>query len=249
MINVYCRAFQDAFAKTIRGFPKLRTLNLTIVKYPGDETLASGAVRIAQSNPRLQKFSLTFIPPLFPPPFPFAWAPDTTLGNDGAPAYLGAGFGAVGSILVPIQPFSISFSFLPLPKYVCTQGLFSLVTDAHGLPLTLQAAESSRVIWPWKLGETVRSRKYETELGPFGRRRGGRGGFGRGIGGLRGLMSLMLERSSAGEEVRMILFCTALVILAAWGFAVGGRRGIGTSFHSGANIGILGLGLGLELAS
>lgn len=62
-------------------------------------------------------------------------------------------------------------------------------------------------------------------------------------------MSLVFERSSAGEEVRMILFCTALVVLAAWGFAVGGRRGIGAGFHSGANIGIVGLGLGLELAS
>ncbi|EKM74935.1 hypothetical protein AGABI1DRAFT_109723 [Agaricus bisporus var. burnettii JB137-S8] len=239
----------DAFAKTIRGFPKLRTLHLTIVKYPGDETLASGAVRIAQSNPRLQKFSVTFIPPLFPAPFPYAWAPDAPLGNEGTPTYLGAGFGSVGSILVPIQPFSISFSFLPLPKYVCIQGLFTLITDAHGLPLTLQATETSRVIWPWRLGETVRSKKYETELGPFGRRRGGRGGFGRGVGGFRGLVSLMFERSSAGEEVRMILFCTALLLLAAWGFAVGGRRGIGTGFHSGANIGIVGLGLGLELAS
>lgn len=248
-IHHYLTSFQDAFAKTIRGFPKLRTLHLTIVKYPGDETLASGAVRIAQSNPRLQKFSVTFIPPLFPAPFPYAWAPDAPLGNEGTPTYLGAGFGSVGSILVPIQPFSISFSFLPLPKYVCIQGLFTLITDAHGLPLTLQATETSRVIWPWRLGETVRSKKYETELGPFGRRRGGRGGFGRGVGGFRGLVSLMFERSSAGEEVRMILFCTALLLLAAWGFAVGGRRGIGTGFHSGANIGIVGLGLGLELAS
>ncbi|KAF8893410.1 hypothetical protein BD779DRAFT_1669709 [Infundibulicybe gibba] len=60
----------DSFSKTIRGFPKLRTLHLTIVKYPGDETLASGATRIAKSNPQLEKFSLTFIPPAYPLPLP-----------------------------------------------------------------------------------------------------------------------------------------------------------------------------------
>lgn len=172
------------------------------------------------------------------------------MGNDGTPVHLGAGIGAVGSVMVPIQPFSISLSFLPLPKYVCTTGLFSLLTDTHGLPLMLQGVETSRVVWPWSLGETVRVKKYETELGPFGRRRGGRGGFGRGIGGIRGLVGLAFERSSAGEEVRMILFCMALVVLAAWGFAVGGRRGrLGTGFHSGTSVGNVGLGLGLELVS
>jgi len=53
---------QDTFAKTIRDFPKLRSLNLTIVRYPGDETLTSGAAHIARSNPRLRNFKLTFIP-------------------------------------------------------------------------------------------------------------------------------------------------------------------------------------------
>jgi hypothetical protein len=42
---------QDTFAKTIRDFPKLRSLNLTIVRYPGDESLSSGAARIARSTP------------------------------------------------------------------------------------------------------------------------------------------------------------------------------------------------------
>lgn len=220
---------------------------MTIVKYPGDETLASGAVRIAQSNPRLEKFSLTFIPPLYPPPFPFAWGPDLPATNDAAaPVHLGAGMGAVGSVMAPIQPFSFSLSFLPLPKYTCTSGYFSLLTDNHGLPVKLQATETSRVAWPWKLGETVRTKKYETELGPYGRRRGGRGGFGRGVGGLRGFIGLAFERSSAGEEVRMIMFCMALVMLAVWGFAVGGRRGrLGPGFHSGTSTGYYGLGLGL----
>ncbi|KAG6850443.1 hypothetical protein H0H93_013315 [Arthromyces matolae] len=63
---------KDAFSKTIRGFPKLQTLNLTIVKYPGDGSLSAGAARIARANPRLAKFSLTFIPPNYPLSLPFS---------------------------------------------------------------------------------------------------------------------------------------------------------------------------------
>lgn len=63
----------DAFSKTIRGFPRLRTLNLTIVRYPGGDSLGVGARQIAVSNPRLEKFSLTFLPPTHPLPLPFAF--------------------------------------------------------------------------------------------------------------------------------------------------------------------------------
>ncbi|KAJ3896175.1 hypothetical protein GG344DRAFT_72444 [Lentinula edodes] len=61
----------ELFAKTIRGFSKLRVLHLTLVKYPGDDTLATGAARIAMTNPRIQHFSLTFLPPTYPFGFPF----------------------------------------------------------------------------------------------------------------------------------------------------------------------------------
>jgi hypothetical protein len=68
------------------------------------------------------------------------------------------------------------------------------------------------------------------------------------VGGIRGLVGLAFERSSAGEEVRMILFCVALITLASWGFAVGGRRGkLGTTFHPTPHVGHVGLGLGLDL--
>ncbi|KAF8828719.1 hypothetical protein HHX47_DHR3000084 [Lentinula edodes] len=56
----------ELFAKTIRGFSKLRVLHLTLVKYPGDDTVATGAARIAMTNPRIQHFSLTFLPPTYP---------------------------------------------------------------------------------------------------------------------------------------------------------------------------------------
>ncbi|TFK44191.1 hypothetical protein BDQ12DRAFT_620074 [Crucibulum laeve] len=171
----------DAFAKTIRGFPKLRTLHLTIVKYPGDETLATGATRIARSNPRLNKFSLTFIPPVHPVPLPFA---------------------------IPYRPFSFPAR---------ASGCFELSCDQHGLPLSLHAMEHNRLVWPWGLGVSSTTKKYVQDLRPLG-------APGRRKTGLRGVLNLLFERSSAGEEMRMIVFCTLLVCLAMWGFVASADR-------------------------
>ncbi|KAG5650890.1 hypothetical protein H0H81_010651 [Sphagnurus paluster] len=167
----------DAFSKTVRGFPKLRTLHLTVVKYPGDETLSSGAARIAKANPRLTKFSLTFIPPTY--------------------------------------PFSLPFSvpFLPIPFPARATGSFELTCDRHGLPLTLLGFEHFRFVWPWGLGVTKSTRRLVCDLRPLsapGRRRKT---------GWHAVLGLMLERSPAGEEMRMIVFCGLLVSLAVWGFA------------------------------
>ncbi|ESK92059.1 hypothetical protein Moror_10343 [Moniliophthora roreri MCA 2997] len=62
----------DTFSKTIRGFTKLRVLHLSIVRYPGDENLAAGAARIAMANPRLENFTLTFLPMKYPISLPFS---------------------------------------------------------------------------------------------------------------------------------------------------------------------------------
>ena len=173
--------FKDTFAKAIRGFPKLRTLNLTIVKYPGDATLATGATRIAKNNPYLQNFSLTFIPPVYSVPFPFA---------------------------MPHRPF-----FLPFPAR--SFGSFELSCDEHGLPLRLSAVEHLTFDWPWGFGVSSRSRKYIKDLRPYSGRR--KSGF-------IGILSLIFEQSSAGEEMRMILFCTFLAFLAACGISVNGTH-------------------------
>ncbi|TEB37348.1 hypothetical protein FA13DRAFT_1621736 [Coprinellus micaceus] len=172
----------DAFAKTIRGFPKLRSLDLTVVRYPGDETLSTGAACIAKSNPRLHRFSLTFIPPVYPVSLPF------------------------------------SFSFLRPLSMVPDRasGSFELRCDEHGLPINIAALEQSKVIWPWGMGVTFRTRKYVRDLRPPGLASGRKTGF-------RGFLGLVLEKSSAGEEVRMMLFCTMLVCFAVWGFVVTGR--------------------------
>uniref|UniRef100_A0A0W0EX11 F-box domain-containing protein n=1 Tax=Moniliophthora roreri TaxID=221103 RepID=A0A0W0EX11_MONRR len=63
---------KDTFSKTIRGFTKLRVLHLSIVRYPGDENLAAGAARIAMANPRLENFTLTFLPMKYPISLPFS---------------------------------------------------------------------------------------------------------------------------------------------------------------------------------
>ncbi|KAG6861904.1 hypothetical protein C0995_009854 [Termitomyces sp. Mi166 len=165
----------DTFSKTVRGFPKLQSLHLTIVKYPGDEPLSAGAARIAKANPRLTKFKLTFIPPAYPLSLPFS---------------------------LPHPPF-------PLPA--CSTGSFELTTDRHGLPLALLGFEHFRLVWPWGLGVFSSSRRYVSDLRPLsapGRRKTG----------WRGVFGLLTERSPAGEEMRIIVFCGLLVSLAIWGF-------------------------------
>jgi len=173
----------ETFAKTIRGFPKLRTLKLAIVRYPGNETLASAATRIARTNPRLHKFSLTFIPQVYPIPL----------------------------------PFSISYLPFPFPFSARATGAFDVSYDEHGLPIRLSVVEHSEFIWPWGLGVSSRTRKYWKDLRPPsypGRRKTG----------VKGFVNLIFEKSSAGEEMRMILFCVFLVALAACGI-VANRTG------------------------
>lgn len=151
------------------------------MKYPGDETLACGAARIARNNPRLKNFTLTFIPPTYPLPLPFA------------------------------------LPYIPLPTPIRCSGSFTLSCDKHGLPLSLSALEDRQMIWPWGLGTSSSTKRYVNDLRPLsspGRRKGGIGG----------LMNLALERTPAGEEMRMILFCGMLVCLAMWGFMASGRN-------------------------
>ncbi|KAF6763183.1 hypothetical protein DFP72DRAFT_1000569 [Ephemerocybe angulata] len=196
----------DAFAKTIRGFPKLRSLALTIVRYPGDETLSAGAAFIARSNPRLRRFSLTFIPPVYPVSLPF-------------------------SLSFLARPLNL---LLPLPDRA--SGSFELRCDEHGLPLNIAGREHSKMVWPWGLGTSCKTRRYVRDLRPPGLASVRRGG-------VRGFVDLVCERSSAGEEVRMILFCAMLVCFAVWGFVVTGRsrvaqRAVGGGGREVAMVGV-----------
>ena len=96
---------------------------------------------------------------------------------------------------------------------------FTLVTDAHGLPLALHVVERRvrrpRWLWLW-IGGTWPSlcpwpaesvRRITLDMRPAG------------APGTRRapLLALVLERSPAGEEVRLLLFCAALFVLVIWG--------------------------------
>ncbi|KAL1745706.1 hypothetical protein HDZ31DRAFT_35879 [Schizophyllum fasciatum] len=155
---------QSEFSKCIRCFTRLRTLRLAVVKSPGDD-LARSAAQIARVNPRLEHFTLTFLPP-------------------------------------------VKRRFLSVDAPASATGRFTLVTDTHGLPLSLSAYEQQCVAWPMGLGVSNSSRKYVSDLRPAGT-----------PGRKEGLMALLTEKSAAGEEVRVILFCTVLVCLAGYGFA------------------------------
>ncbi|KAJ3986240.1 hypothetical protein F5890DRAFT_1572451 [Lentinula detonsa] len=165
----------ELFAKTIRGFSKLRVLHLTVVKYPGDESLVAGATRIAMTNPRIQHFSLAFLPPASPFGFPF-----------------------------PV------LTFLPLPYRSRDSGSFTLTCDKHGLPQTLRGFERRRLLWPFGLGQTYQTKRYINDLRPAG-------SPGRRKTGLKGVLELLTESSAAGEEMRMMVFCALMVLLAVWG--------------------------------
>uniref|UniRef100_D8Q8T5 Expressed protein n=2 Tax=Schizophyllum commune (strain H4-8 / FGSC 9210) TaxID=578458 RepID=D8Q8T5_SCHCM len=158
------------FSKSIRCFTRLRTLRLAVVKTPGDD-LARSAAQIARVNPRLEHFTLTFLPPVK-------------------------------------RGFLSIFPALSVDIPASATGRFTLVTDTHGLPLSLAAHEQQCVAWPMGLGVSSSSRKYVSDLRPVGT-----------PGKKEGLMTLLTEKSAAGEEVRMILFCTVLVCLAGYGFA------------------------------
>ena len=85
--------------------------------------------------------------------------------------------------------------------------------------MTLRAFEKRRLIWPLGLGSTVRTRRYVSDLRPAASPARRKTGF-------KATLSLINDGSTAGEEMRLLLFCTFLVCLACWGFIANvGRNG------------------------
>lgn len=200
------------FSRTIRSLSKLRTLNLTVVKVPGDESMADGAVRIARSNPGLRQFSIRYIPKNYD--------------------QLGPHLPHTNGQLTSIFEFP---SFLEIGK-------FELACDRHGLPMTLYGREwkerlrfdgwwwwpsswlSSLILLPTQLTARVGSRvraltrlsggvkrfirrrfvkRYERDMRPPGHP------------GVRklGLGELLVDSGAAGRELRMLVFSMALVVI------------------------------------
>lgn len=193
------------FSRTIRSLSKLRTLNLTVVKVPGDESIADGAVRIARSNPGLRQFSIRYIPRNY---------------YDQATPHLPR----TVDHLMSIFEFQ---RFLEIGK-------FELACDTHGLPVTLYGREwkerlklngwiswaSLLILLPTEYASRVRSilcslsglngvngfarlKRYERDMRPPGHP------------GVRklGFRELMVDGGAAGRDLRLIVFSMALVVI------------------------------------
>jgi hypothetical protein len=86
---------------------------------------------------------------------------------------------------------------------VSSRASFALAADTHGLPLALHVVERRpRLLWP---GESVHRISLEMRpVGTPGTRRAP-------------LFALVLERSPAGEEARLLFFCAMLLGIVVWG--------------------------------
>jgi len=73
--------------------------------------------------------------------------------------------------------------------------------------------------WPWGLGTSSSTKRYVNDLRPLGCP-------GRQPTGLKGLLGLLFEKSPAGDEMRILLFCITMVFLAGWGVIVGNKKHI-----------------------
>lgn len=196
------------FSRTIRSLSKLRTLNLTVVKVPGDESMADGAMRIARSNPGLRQFNIRYIPRNY----------------YDQPA--------------PYQPRAADrFKSIFESQNFLEIGKFELTCDSHGLPVTLHGREwkekfksngwsswaSSLVSLPIKLASRVSSsvrslsglkrangftrlvKRYERDMRPPGHPSVKKLGF----------TELILDGGPAGKDLRMLAFSMALVVVSA----------------------------------
>ncbi|KIY53096.1 hypothetical protein FISHEDRAFT_33823 [Fistulina hepatica ATCC 64428] len=93
------------------------------------------------------------------------------------------------------------FPFIRYPLNSRISGLFEISKDEHGLPSYLHVTEHTR---RWICNQRYATRRYRLDLRPSA--------------GSPGPLDLLLERSAAGEEIRMIAFCVILVVLALYGW-------------------------------
>lgn len=177
----------DTLAKSVSALPRLRHLRLTLVPPAKGESLRVCASQIAHTIPRLQSFTLTFIP-----------------------------------ASLPLSLTPVNFGLYD------ESGNYVVRTDEHGLPHSLSCTERRPVLrLPFTLpsipipiavpllsfysfaSPRPRERKMKTQHFLMDLRPGTptRGGLG-----------LILECSTAGDEVRVLTVLVALSGLALWGF-------------------------------
>lgn len=163
---------QEALSRMLRSLTKLRTLSVALVKVPGEESMQSGAVRIALSNPRLTRFQIAFL------------QANSNVRRSSAPP----------------RPIEL--------------GKYFPIRDDHGIPVSLIAWET----WYRFGGFGARmTRRSVCELRPSGHPDAVR----------KGWRHLIFEKSPAGEEARLLVFSSWLLILAVWGILRGVVSSVG----------------------
>ncbi|KAF7376389.1 hypothetical protein MSAN_00054400 [Mycena sanguinolenta] len=96
----------------------------------------------------------------------------------------------------------------PFPRSEKASGSFTLMPDAHGLPTALRVRETETTVWPYGFGATRRVRRYTLDIRPPG-------AVGKIPTGVRGVLGILLESSTAGAEMRMFALSSMLVVFAA----------------------------------
>ncbi|KAG1829586.1 hypothetical protein EV424DRAFT_1316651 [Suillus variegatus] len=178
----------DTLAKSVSCLPRLRHLRLTLVPIATGDSLRVCACHVIQAIPRLQSFALTFI-----------------------------------SASLPLSLTPVDFGLYE------ESGNYVVRTDEHGLPHSLSCTERRPALrLPFTLPSIpiplavplltfspftshspprerkMRMQQYLLNLHPGTSKHGGLG--------------LILERSTAGDEARVLTVLVALSGLALWGF-------------------------------
>ena len=185
---------QDTLAKAVRTLPRLQYLRMTLVRSQQEEPLPVCASAVAHTLPRLHAFSITFIPPDFPPPHYFALEIGRTGGDPGHP------YTETGNYVLKTDEHGLPTS-VACTEHRSPRSLLSSL-PAHSLLSmipTISFGTPSRQA-------NLKIEKYSYTLGlhPSGKKRCGPG--------------LMFERSAAGEEMRVLVVLMSLTGLALWGF-------------------------------
>jgi hypothetical protein len=194
-----------------------------MVRVSGEAPLPAGGARLARALPRLRTFTLALVPRT------------AVLSRAGAGLALAGGDGSAAGAKVQRAAFELVHDAHGLPVAL-------RVREARAPALCV--AGLARV-WDWGLGLGL-----GLGWGGGGRDGGGGGvegghgyGYGRSVGKgrrvvryvldlrpvghpgarARGVTELLFEKSAAGEETRLIVFCVSLVTLAVCGFVGVGR--------------------------
>ncbi|KDQ55840.1 hypothetical protein JAAARDRAFT_37263 [Jaapia argillacea MUCL 33604] len=103
---------------------------------------------------------------------------------------------------------------LPARNQAYETGTYDIIRSPHNLPIALSVLQRTLIPWPLSLNLNSRSRpKYKRRSLVHDLRPVGHPGLER-----KGWGGLLVEKSQAGEEMRLLVLCVALVGFAVWGF-------------------------------